>query len=135
MDKKRFEKAVEKHDDGMNCAQAVLASLSDKTGLSEFDSKKLAACFGGGVRAKELCGAVAGAAMALGMCVAEDGIGSKESCSAKAINEFTALFSEEFSSLRCDALVEKNGKELCKKYMGFSAEEAEKIIDKMKREE
>ncbi len=135
MDKTRFEKAVEKHDDGMNCAQAVLASLSDKTGLSEFDSKKLAACFGGGVRCGELCGAVAGAAMALGMCVAEDGAGSKESRSAEAVNEFTALFNEEFSSLRCNALVEKNGKELCKKYMGFSAEEAEKIIDKMKREE
>lgn len=135
MDKTRFEMAVKKYDEGMNCAQAVLSSLSEKTGLSEFESKKLAACFGGGVRCGELCGSAAGAAIALGMCVAEDGAGSKDSPAADAINEFTACFKEEFSSLRCDELLEKNGRELCKKYMGFSAEVAEKIIDKIKRAE
>lgn len=133
MDKTRFEKAVKKHDEGMNCAQAVLASLSDKTGLSEHDSAKLAACFGGGVRAGELCGAVAGAAMALGMCIAEDGSGSKDSRSGEAVSEFTARFVEEFSSLRCNELLEKNGRALCKTYIGFAAREAEKIIDKMKK--
>lgn len=135
MGKTTFENAVEKHDEGMNCAQAVLASLSEKTGLTELESKKLAACFGGGVRCGELCGSAAGAAIALGMCASEDGAGSKDSPAADAINEFTARFKEEFSSLRCDELLEKNGRELCKKYMGFSAEVAEKIIDKIKRAE
>lgn len=135
MEKTRYEKAVEKHGEGMNCAQAVLASLCDKTGLNEFDSRKIAACFGGGVRCGELCGAAAGAAMALGCSIARDGKGSKDSVSAEVINEFTESFKSEFDTLRCSELLEKNGRGACNSYIGFAATEAEKIIDMKKKDE
>jgi C_GCAxxG_C_C family probable redox protein len=52
---------------GYNCAQACLGGLSQHLELGEGDAMKLMAAFGGGMRHQQLCGAVAGAGVALGL--------------------------------------------------------------------
>ena len=54
--------------DGFNCAQAVLLAFSDLTGLEQDTAARLASSFGGGLgRMREVCGAVSGASMVLGL--------------------------------------------------------------------
>ena len=53
---------------GYNCAPAVVVAFADVTGLSEEFSSKMASSFGGGMgRMREVCGAVSGALMVLGV--------------------------------------------------------------------
>ncbi len=55
----RYEKAVEKHQKGYNCAQAVLCAFSDKIGMEEDDLFRLSEAFGGGMGGTQgVCGAV-----------------------------------------------------------------------------
>ena len=57
--------------DGYNCAQAVFAAFSDKTGLSPEYSARMASSFGGGMgRLREVCGAVSGMLMVTGILYA-----------------------------------------------------------------
>ena len=52
---------------GLNCAQSVLASNSDITGISVSDSLKIATGFGAGMAMmQKSCGAVTGAYMVIG---------------------------------------------------------------------
>ena len=53
---------------GMTCAQSVLCAFEDVTGLDRDTSMRIAASFGGGVGGlREMCGAVSGALVVLGM--------------------------------------------------------------------
>jgi len=64
----RSEKALEYFDNKFNCAQSVLVSFTDELGMSEDDLLRVACAFGGGIGRQQLtCGAVTGAAMALGL--------------------------------------------------------------------
>ena len=44
----RAQRAVELHDNGANCGQAIVCAFSDITGLSEEMSMKVCGTFGGG---------------------------------------------------------------------------------------
>ena len=61
------EKALYWHKKGYNCAQTVLAACSELTGLDEKTALAISAGFGGGLRSGEVCGAISGAVMAVGM--------------------------------------------------------------------
>lgn len=62
------DKAFENFNSGMNCAQAVLCSFAEETGLSEEILLKLSLPFGGGMgRMRLTCGAVTGMIMAYGL--------------------------------------------------------------------
>lgn len=64
----RAEKAMELHKAGYNCAQAVFLSYADLYGLDTDTAAHMAGPFGGGVGGqREVCGAVSGMAMVLGM--------------------------------------------------------------------
>lgn len=53
---------------GYNCAQAVVVAFSDVTGLDRDFSAGMASSFGGGMgRMREVCGAVSGMLMVLGL--------------------------------------------------------------------
>ncbi len=53
---------------GYGCAQAVLLAFEDLTGLDREMAARLASSFGGGMgRMREVCGAVSGALMVLGL--------------------------------------------------------------------
>ena len=68
----RFEKAAEYHHKGFNCCQSVLAAYADLTGLSEQACFDLGGGFGAGAQTGELCGAITGAVMTLGMLTPVD---------------------------------------------------------------
>ena len=53
---------------GYNCAQSVLCAFGDVTGLDTEAAARMASSFGGGLgRLREVCGAVSGAALVLGI--------------------------------------------------------------------
>ena len=62
------DKAVMFHKEGKNCAQSVLLSLEKYTGLDSDLAVKISSGFGGGIKSGEVCGAISGAVMVLGLC-------------------------------------------------------------------
>jgi len=66
--KSNEEKAIESFQSGLNCAQAVVSSFSEKMGFDKNLAVSLSGGFGGGMgRLQETCGAVTGAFMVLGI--------------------------------------------------------------------
>ena len=110
------KKAVALHSEGCNCCQAVLMSCSEEFGLSEQQAYQLAAFFGAGMRRGEVCGAVTGALMALGLRYGDT---NNRQCSKS--KEFLKAFEEEFSSLICRQLLEKNQKKMCPTFIEYCA--------------
>ena len=115
------EKAVALHKEGCNSAQSVLCSLEEYTKLPFETAKRVAEGFGGGVRCGEICGSVTGAIMAMGLV--------KERPIADQTRDFTQQFKEKMGCLRCAELLEKNGgKGNCNTFIGYCAQEMEKIL-------
>ena len=103
----RCKKAVEYHKRGYNCAQSVLAAFTDLIGTPERQLMDLAGGFGGGAGTGELCGAVSGAVMVLGLLTPvdmNDPMGSKKRTTALG-KEFQKRFVEKFGYLRCHDLL------------------------------
>ena len=67
------EKAFDLFKSGCNCAQAVAVAFCDRTGLTEKQAARMASSFGGGIgRMREVCGAVSGMFMVLGLLYGYD---------------------------------------------------------------
>ena len=65
---KYSDRAVELFTSGNNCSQAVFAAFATDMGLSEEMALSISAGLGGGVgRMREVCGAVSGSAMLVGL--------------------------------------------------------------------
>ena len=64
----RGQKAAELFEKGYNCAQAVAVAFCDLTGMTPQQAAMAASSFGGGFgRQREVCGAVSGMCLVLGM--------------------------------------------------------------------
>lgn len=101
--------ANEWHDRGFNCAQSVLAAFADKIGMPEQELMSLAGGFGAGTGTGELCGAVSGAVMALGLLTPVDmaePVASKKR-TLELSKEFQKRFAGVFDGLRCGDLIQK----------------------------
>ena len=99
----REEMAVETFNGGYNCAQSVFSSFSEEFGLDRNTALRIANGFGGGVRCGEVCGAVSGATMAIGLkCgfFVEKDFDQKAFCNNKAF-EFIEKFKEANGSMIC----------------------------------
>lgn len=77
------KKAAELFLKGYNCAQSVALAFSDVTGIDDTTMAKLASPFGGGMgRMREVCGAVSGMYIVLGLLYgygnAEEKAGKKQ---------------------------------------------------------
>ncbi len=105
----RCKIAKEKHELGFNCAQSVLAAFADLTELPEEQLMSLSGGFGGGTGTGELCGAVSGAVMTLGLLTPvdmEQPAASKKR-TVELSKEFQKRFAEKFDALRCKELLQK----------------------------
>ena len=103
----RYEQAIAYHKKGYNCSQSVLAACTDITGLTEQASFDLGAGFGAGAFTGELCGAISGAIMVLGMATPvdqTDPVASKRRTGTLA-KEMQNRFEEKFGNLRCAPLL------------------------------
>lgn len=101
--KDKAQMAVETFNGGFNCAQAVFSALAQELGLERETALKIAACFGGGMRCGEVCGAVSGALMAIGLkdgYYMPDDKEGKAASSAKA-REFIARFKDKNHTVIC----------------------------------
>ena len=66
--KSRTDYAVQLFEQGYNCSQSVFMAYADKFGVDKTLAASLSTSFGGGIgRLREICGAVSGGAMLLGL--------------------------------------------------------------------
>ena len=100
--------AEENFRQGYNCAQSVLLAFSDLTGLDGDTALRLSSSFGGGLgRLREVCGAVSGGAMVLGILKGysdpKDGEHKKQHYAL--VREFAERFREQNGSYICRELL------------------------------
>lgn len=88
--------ATEMFGSGFNCAQSVLGAFCQKYGMELTVAQRIACPLGSGVRSAEICGAVSGAALVIGLKYGD----SKEICDAKT-EEFVHSFKRANGHLVC----------------------------------
>ncbi len=102
------DKAEKLFREGYNCAQAVLIAFEDVTKLDRTTAAAISSSFGGGLgRMREVCGAVSGAAMVLGIV---NGNYNPDDIKAKTghyhlVQEFAKRFKEKNGSIICRELL------------------------------
>lgn len=97
-------KAAELFLQGYNCAQSVAVAFCDVTGLEEKYAAKMSSSFGGGMgRMREVCGAVSGMLMVLGLLYGYDTPGDDVSKKRlyTDIQTLAGKFREEVGSIVC----------------------------------
>lgn len=103
----KAEQAIDFFGKGFNCAQSVLAVFCRDLGLDKKTALHMASPFGAGMRQGEVCGAVSGALMVLGLSAgfskAEDL--SKKQKVNKLSEEFVQAFKTENESIICRELL------------------------------
>ena len=110
------EKAAKLHENGCNCCQAVIMCFAEQYGITEQQAYALGAFFGGGMRSGEVCGAVSGALMSLGLKYGDE---NNRQCGKS--KEFMKAFKEAYGSVICRELLEKNQKKMCPTFINFAA--------------
>ena len=90
---------------GFNCAQSVFSAFAPRFDISGELAVRLAAPFGGGVgRAGEICGALSGALMILGLQYGQDRPEDKDEM-YRIAREFMDQFRKRHGALRCRELI------------------------------
>ena len=93
---------------GFNCAQAVFSAFSEDYGLDAGMACKIAGGLGSGARSAELCGAVSGAVLVIGLKHGHNITGDdakKQKCNAET-EEFMRLFHQANGSVVCRNLLD-----------------------------
>ena len=115
MENRHAEKAIEYYSCNFNCTQGVFTTYATEHGIDEKLALKLATNFGGGARKGEMCGAVSGALMVLGLLY---GHSESEDLDTKA--KAYAL-SEEYMN----RFIQKNGTVVCRELLGYDLSKPE----------
>jgi C_GCAxxG_C_C family probable redox protein len=146
MKKERSQIAVSLFKEGFSCSQAVLSAFSDVFDLELSIALKISQPFGGGIAHRgDICGAVSGAFMALGLKygrIEADDIPSRDRTYA-AVTAFIEKFESVYGSIVCKELLghdlntEEGQKKAedeglfenrCPKFVRFAAELVEDLI-------
>jgi len=105
----RSETALNFFNNEYNCSQSVLAAFSESLGIDTDMALRIASPFGAGVaRQGEVCGAVSGALMAIGLYFGKDRNSdpkAKERCYEKS-TIFMQAFAQTTGSCSCSDLLE-----------------------------
>lgn len=113
----KAEHAAELHQRGCNCAQAVACTFCKEFGISEDDMFRIAEGFGLGMGVMEMCGALSGMAMIIGLDNSQGGTeeGSRtKGDTYKKIRSKVEKFEEKNGSCICRELKGvETGKVLC----------------------
>ena len=103
----KAEEAAELFLEGFNCAQAVLAVFCEDYDMDTETALKTACALGGGCGMAELCGAVSGGALVVGLkygqYILEDA-SANANCRARR-DEFLKRFIEKHGSSTCRGLL------------------------------
>lgn len=109
MSENKREKAQALFKQGYNCAQSVLLAYADELNLDKKTAAMISSSFGGGMgRMREVCGAVSGMFMVMGL---KKGYSEAEDVEGKArlyaqIQELAARFKKLNGSIICRELLE-----------------------------
>ena len=101
------EKALNYFSQKLHCSQSLLAAFSEECGITEEQALRLGSCFGGGMRKGEVCGAVTGALMVLGLLRGQKSAGDAEGrASSDRVNDLMMnRFKEKCGSYICNDLL------------------------------
>jgi C_GCAxxG_C_C family probable redox protein len=123
-----IEKAVTCFQEGFSCSQAILSSFSKRFGLGRKKALKIAQAFGGGIaQTGQICGAVSGALMVIGL--KHGRIKAEDQESKEKTYELTKEFMAQFKA--------QNGSIICRELLGYDistpegmeASEEKKLFD------
>ena len=117
------EKAKELFDKKFHCSQAVFAAFAEELGITEEQALKIGACFGGGMRKGEVCGACTGALMALGLKYGQ--ADEQDLDSRYKTNEVTDKFLDRFQK--------ENGSYMCKDLLGCDLSTEEGVVEAVEK--
>lgn len=151
MGKNNIEKiTIDYFNSGFNCAESVLLSLVKSMNMKCSCIPKIATGFGAGFgRHGEVCGAITGAVMALGLKYGRSSLErrdrEKKEEMYKIVDVFIKSFEKKFKNIRCIDLTGcnmltpeglKKAKDenvhvnICAKLVAFAAKEAAKLLIK-----
>ena len=106
----RADKAEEIFRKGYNCSQAVFAAFADVVGMDEETALKIASPFGAGIgKLREVCGAVSGMCMVLGLLYGPD-----DPTDAAQKGAHYALIQQA-----AEQIAQKNGAIVCRTLLGL----------------
>lgn len=141
----QIKQAEQYFADGFLCSQAVFAAFAAGKDLTEEQALNIAACFGSGMCKGEVCGAVSGALMVLGLKY-----GQTRARSNELTNRYLDRFRAEHGSYLCRELLgydfSKEGEAqrarasgvfstLCPKLVGSAARILTEILDEERKTE
>ncbi len=119
------KKAVELFKSGYNCSQAVFGAFAEDLGLDMDTALKISSSFGGGMgRMREVCGALTGAFMVLGML--NGGYDAKDNKAKAEHYRKIQELSEEFRK--------QNGSIICRELLGLSKKGADSPFPELRTE-
>lgn len=111
------EKAVNYFSQKLHCSQSVLAAFAKECGITEEEAFKLGSCFGSGMRKGQVCGAVTGALMVLGLLYGQNSADDTEG----------RQVSNKVNDLMMDRFQEKCGSYICNDLLGCDVSTAEGV--------
>jgi C_GCAxxG_C_C family probable redox protein len=108
---KKSDAALASFNQGITCSSAVFSAFSEELGLGDKTAKKIGCGFGAGIsRTGNICGAVSGAIMVIGLKY-----GKAEQGDDKA-TEITRALTREF----INEFTQKNGSVNCTELLGYN---------------
>lgn len=93
---------------GCNCAQIVFSYFAEKNGLDINRALKISSAFGGGMGKGDICGAITGAYMALGLIYGNDLKNNDRSILKQKMKEFDIEFEKISGERRCEDILGVN---------------------------
>lgn len=101
------EKAVAFYNQKFNCSQGIFAAFAPELGIDEKTALKLGTNLGSGARSAQICGAVSGALLVLGLKYGHCEVGDMESKfhSYSKAEDFLHRFREKRGTIVCRELL------------------------------
>ena len=131
-------------DSGLNCAESLLLVLSKHSDLDSRFIPRIATGFGGGIAKNgDVCGALSGAVMAIGLALGRDSPDQSRDQCVTAVDQFYTDFVKTFGSCKCRELthvdfkspansaisLKKIHRECCTPIVEWAAKTASRIIN------
>lgn len=143
----QIQSASSLYQDGFRCSQAVLLAFSEGLGLNQEIALKISTGFGGGIsRHSEVCGAVTGAVLVIGLKYGQKDLKDEKAkeITYYLVGEFIEKFKSRHGSINCKELINcdlgtpeglkrfrdtKMNETVCKKFVEDAEEILEELID------
>ena len=131
------QRSSELFDQGLCCSESVLQAVAESRGIQSEWIPKIATGLCGGIsRSGNICGAVSGGVLAIGLCFGRSQPGQSPEETGRRVRAFLAKCEQRFGSTNCEKLIgcrldTPEGQEFFKKHnlrekcAGFTREAAQ----------